>query len=115
LTFKEGGAFDFHTIFEQIKERVHQAYTVARESGERPTAATLDVDLEQLPAYECASPASAREVQRETEPAILSPIPRRPTGGDTDIAGTGSLAETTPEVRAPPPDEPPPGYEESRT
>lgn len=112
LTFKEGGAFDFHTIFEQIKERVHQAYTVARESGQRPTAAMVDVDLEQLPAYECASPTSAREVQREAEPVILSPIPRRPTGGDTGVAGTSSLTETS---RVPPPDEPPPGYEESRT
>jgi hypothetical protein len=113
LTFKEGGAFDFHNIFEQIKERVHQAYTDARESGQRgATAANLaDVHLEQLPAYE-----PAQEVERqEEERVILSPIPVRPMERDSGVAGVRSLAETSPkEEQVPAPDGPPPGYEEAQ-
>src|SRR6266487_775356 len=33
MTFREGGAFDYHTIFEQIKERLYNAVSLARESG----------------------------------------------------------------------------------
>jgi len=117
LTFKEGGAFDFHSIFEQIKERVHQAYTVARESGQRGTPTALaDVHLEQLPAYEPAPREEpAPEVTRESEPVILSPVPIRPTERDSGVAGVRSLAGTSPKPeRVPTPDEPPPGYEEAQ-
>ena len=33
MEFKEGGAFDFATVFERLKERLQQAVEVARESG----------------------------------------------------------------------------------
>jgi hypothetical protein len=33
MVFKEGGAFDFHSQFERIKERLQQAVDNARESG----------------------------------------------------------------------------------
>jgi len=111
LTFREGGAFDFHTIFEQIKERLHQAHTVARENGQR---GVVDVDLEQLPAYE-----PAREVEREEEdgPRILSPTPVRP-----QVNGSIATIPSTATTNMPPPssagfaapDEPPPGYEEAQ-
>jgi len=118
LTFKDGGAFDFHTIFEQIKERVHQAREVARETGIRGTA-MADVHLEQLPAYEPAPGAVASspfQAEREVEPVIHSPIPIRPTPGrDSGVSGVRSLAETSPRVEpAATPDEPPPGYEETQ-
>lgn len=113
LTFREGGAFDFHTTFEQIKERLYQAYSVARESGQGGATANLaNVHLEQLPAYE-----AAREVEDdEDEPVILSPIPVRPTERDSRLPGSGGSREAhITEVHAPAitaPSDPPPGYEE---
>lgn len=114
LTFREGGAFDFHTVFEEIKERLHHVYTLARESGRGGTNVDLaNVDLEQLPAYE-----PVREVERgeEEEPVILSPTPIRPSERDTVASSArhtnrGSNSETT---GGPAPDEPPPGYEETQ-
>ncbi|KAF2749689.1 hypothetical protein M011DRAFT_384300, partial [Sporormia fimetaria CBS 119925] len=54
ITFKEGGAFDFATTFERLKERLHQAVEVARESGTatndgRGPVNLDDVNLEDLP------------------------------------------------------------------
>ena len=102
MTFREGGAFDFHTKFELVKERLHHAQSVARETG-RPTA---DVDLEQLPAYE-----AARDVEEEQNgPAIVSPVPVRP-------ARNGVAPMSTDDLPPPPaigPDELPPGYDEAQ-
>lgn len=113
FTFREGGAFDYHTTFEQIKERLHQAYSVARESGQRG-AGNVDlanVHLEQLPAYE-----PAQEVAPDDDgPTILSPIPTRP-GRDSGVGGVGNSTDRTspkPETFSAP-DEPPPGYEEAQ-
>jgi len=117
LTFKDGGAFDFHTTFEQIKERVHQAYSVAREHGQRGmTSAELpDVHLEQLPAYEPAT-RHGPPPQQEEGPTILSPIPVRPgEGRDSGISGVRRSDGSSPrEQRSVAPDEPPPGYEEAQ-
>lgn len=105
LTFREGGAFDFHTTYEQIKERVYEAYTVARENGTSNTAVDLgNVHLEQLPAYE-----AAREVPEADEPRILSPVPVRPSRTNTERTTQEDLP-----VAPPGPDEPPPGYEEAQ-
>jgi len=100
LTFKDGGAFDFHQIFEQIKERVHHAQSMARDSG-RP----LDVDLEQLPAYE-----PVREEQRSEGPQIVAPVPVRPQRNE-NVAQASSSGPPPPPVG---PDELPPGYEEAQ-
>ena len=62
LTFNEGGAADFHTNFERIKERLMQALEAARGSGLSGSSATgpvgsvnLDsVHLDQLPSYEAS-------------------------------------------------------------
>ncbi|CAG8972947.1 hypothetical protein HYALB_00001367 [Hymenoscyphus albidus] len=104
ITFREGGAFDFHTIFEQIKERSYQAYTLARETGHNGVTGEdlANVHLEQLPAYE-----AGRDVEDAEEPRILSPIPRRPTG---NVASEAIVPPSNP----PAPDEPPPGYEEAQ-
>ncbi|CAL3969176.1 hypothetical protein PZA11_006207 [Diplocarpon coronariae] len=112
LTFRDGGAFDFHTTFEQLKERVYQAYTVAQESSHRDAAGNIDlanVHLEQLPAYE-----AAREVVEDDGPTILSPVPLRP-GRDSGGGGVRSPVTSSPKpdlLTAP--DDPPPGYEEAQ-
>lgn len=111
FTFREGGAFDFHSKFEQIKERLYQAYTVARESGQRNV---VDVDLEQLPAYE---PAPRRVESEDEGLTILSPIPTRPQARDSGVDGLRGPTETSPpkpEGNFTAPDEPPPGYEEAQ-
>ena len=110
ITFRDGGAFDFHTIFEQIKERVHQAYTVARESGQQNV---VDVDLEQLPAYEQAPGTQLVDVESEDDgPRILSPVPTRPQVRDSEVDPLRSPAEASQPPTAPA--EPPPGYEEAQ-
>jgi hypothetical protein len=108
MNFKDGGAFDFSTTFEQIKERLYQAYSVAREHGQggAENVDLTNVHLEQLPAYE-----AAREVD---EPAILSPIPVRPGERESGIAGMRRESDDTPNPQpSPAPSDPPPGYEEA--
>lgn len=107
LTFREGGAFDFHTTFEQIKERSYQAYTVARETSQgRATVDLANVHLEQLPAYEPTRGAGSVEDQ----PVILSPRPVRPIERDIEAPmGEASITAIAP------PSEPPPGYEEAQS
>ena len=109
LTFKDGGAFDFHSTFEQIKERVHQAYSVARESGGQGAGSVdlASVHLEQLPAYEAAS-----EAPRAPEgPVIHSPIPVRRGSVVPAPAVLASVPQGAPSA---PPNEPPQGYEEAQ-
>ncbi|KAJ5042901.1 uncharacterized protein L3040_004292 [Drepanopeziza brunnea f. sp. 'multigermtubi'] len=112
FTFKDGGAFDFHTMFEQIKERLHQAYVVAQETSHRDAAGNIDlanVHLEQLPAYE-----APREAPEDDGPTIISPVPVRPTR-DSGIGEVRSSLTNSPKPDVPiTPDEPPPGYEEAQ-
>lgn len=52
VTFKEGGAFDFHNNFERLKERMQQALELSQESGQGSGNVDLStVHLEELPAY----------------------------------------------------------------
>lgn len=100
LTFKDGGAFDFSTTYERIRETLGQALDVARESGR---TMGVDVDLEQLPAYEEAAGGRAEpmQVQRPTPVApngVARPRPAPPA--NNGVVGLGT------------PSEPPPGYEE---
>lgn len=88
LTFRDGGAYDFHGKICEVKER----WTQAREVGR----ADADVHLEQLPAYE-------ESVRPPAAPA------REPT--TQRVAAESTLAAPTTRA-APPPDEAPPGYDE---
>lgn len=110
LTFKDGGTFDFHTLFEQIKDRLHQAYTVAQETSNSDAVGNIDlanVHLEQLPAYE-----APRQVPEDDGPTILSPVPLRP-GRESELEGVTSPLTSSANPEPPiAPDEPPPGYEE---
>lgn len=126
MEFKEGGAFDFATTFERLRDRLRQAVDVAREngmttgdgvdSGDGRGAGALSgvnlnsVHLEDLPAYE-----ESRQHQR-----LPDPLPSPPIGGggrDADPSSPATATRSSP-VSSPqeeafqPPSEPPPGYEE---
>ncbi|KAL8949257.1 MAG: hypothetical protein Q9222_004613 [Ikaeria aurantiellina] len=124
MTFKDGGAFDFATIYERIKETMSQAIEVARESGRQTQGSDLsDVNLEQLPAYE----EVGTTVSVSAPPPIQQPIPISPTasaqGSSRDsgimLSSDDERNPKPPPVAAsqqqyPPPDGPPPGYEEAQ-
>ncbi|KAL8782360.1 MAG: hypothetical protein Q9213_005438 [Squamulea squamosa] len=123
MTFKDGGAFDFATTYEQLKETITQAVEVARESGRQQSASDFsDINLEQLPAYEDIGNTTA--VSAAPNPPIQQPTPITPTAApnytpqresestlssaqDDEMSSRGSEQQ-------PPPDEPPPGYEEAQ-
>ncbi|KAF2675189.1 hypothetical protein BT63DRAFT_30749 [Microthyrium microscopicum] len=82
MTFKDGGAFDLHSTFERIKERLLQAVDVAQmASGGEQGVDMGNVNLDELPAYE-ASPTSplvsVGAPQRREEP--VEPPSERPPG-----------------------------------
>ena len=117
LTFKEGGAPDFHSNFERIKERLQQVVATARESnhpGQRQdgflgSVNLGNVHLDQLPSYQ----DSGRDMM----------APNQSTG-------SGNVADshegTSPEIMTEPrrsgspapthqsPSDAPPGYEETQ-
>ena len=107
MTFREGGAFDFHTCFEGIKERLHMARERERESG-RGIGMGLGVDIntDQLPAYEAAADVGEDDGRPPTfsgsQEAEISSVQGPNSGHSPD------------ENHPPTPDEPPPGYEEAQ-
>lgn len=91
VTFKEGGAFDFHTNFERIRERLEQAVENMGEGARGLRAVDLSaVHLEELPAYEGPGNTSTNTIPTDAAPPQHN---RRSTMG-------------------PEPVEPPPCYEE---
>jgi hypothetical protein len=127
MEFKEGGAFDFASIFERLKERLRQAVDVARESGAEGVADGTrgvgginmnNVHLEDLPAYEESGqhtrvsdplPSPPIEDRRSSgvgtgDPVIAAPIPSSPQHSRRASSSQTASFE--------PPSEPPPGYEE---
>lgn len=125
MEFKEGGAFDFATTFERLRERLKQAVDVAHAAGEGVEADgrgggalsgvnLSSVHLEDLPAYE-----DSRQDRRVPDDMPSPPLGR----GSIGTAGTASTANrSSPPFGSPrqeeaatfqpPPSEPPPGYEE---
>lgn len=70
LTFKEGGAFDFHTNFERIRERLEQAVEVSGEGTRGMRGVDLAaVHLEELPAYEGPGNSNNLTVTNDTPTA----------------------------------------------
>jgi hypothetical protein len=112
LTFKDGGAFDFHSTFERIKERLQQAVDVAREGGHLAgdqngsvasglQGVNLDyVHLDELPAYEAATEIHPPALNQSSQ---AEPAPLIDFSDDTEPP-----AETSRQV----PPSAPPGYEE---
>ncbi|KAJ5606100.1 hypothetical protein N7510_008881 [Penicillium lagena] len=98
VTFKEGGAFDFHTNFERIKERLAQAVenTDSGTRGLRGVDLTA-IHLDELPAY---------DAPQHTRNHYSGPSERPPPPAESQSAGRRP-SEVSPE-----PSEPPPCYEE---
>jgi WW domain-binding protein 2 len=114
LTFKDGGAPDFHSNFERIKERLQQAVDVARadNSGGRGQSGGLNgvnmstVHLDQLPSYADSGRDRMAPATDESAPNLMDEpeqTPQRPQG-DTQ----------TSEQNPGPPRDAPPGYEETQ-
>ncbi|PYH93010.1 hypothetical protein BO71DRAFT_410539 [Aspergillus ellipticus CBS 707.79] len=98
VTFKEGGAFDFHNQFERIKERMQQAVENTQASGRG--ARNLDmsaVHLEELPAYS-GPQGGTSSAAPSSEPQAASPQDYH-SGPETEAEPAEPL-------------EPPPDYEE---
>ena len=123
LTFKEGGAFDFHTTYEQIKEQVAHAAEIARDNGRTNghTNAPIDVDLEQLPAYEEQAPPQPPAPSSNGDISqVQRPVPIAPNG-TARPAPAQILDDPVEPPQQPsaepfnPPNEPPPGYEETQS
>ncbi|KAL3457576.1 hypothetical protein BJX64DRAFT_15450 [Aspergillus heterothallicus] len=92
ITFKDGGASDFHTKFERMKERLQQAVELSGESSGRGAGGVnmANVHLEDLPAY--------------SGPQV---------GLTTDTTGSNPAnARRSPSISSAQPQEPPPDYEE---
>ncbi len=130
MIFKDGGAFDFHSNYERIKERLRQAVDVARESGQivgdGPATGRgggglsginmAAIDLEQLPAYE--------EARNAPVPSLVPPLvslsdeegpPQQGQQASASLENTSEGAVSPVEPPLPgnsAPSEPPPGYEE---
>jgi len=116
LTFKDGGAFDFHTHFERIKERLQQAVEVSRIHGDGAGGSAgamngvdvSNINVEDLPVY-----------SEQSDGPLLSPvaasIPQQlPVQSPVDTT-PGARPQPRPTDNAfSPPDEPPPGYEEAQ-
>lgn len=96
VTFKEGGAFDFHTNFERIKERLEQAVENTGEGAQGLRAVDLSaVHLEELPAYEGPSNPTSQGNTENTSDTLVAP----PNNQRSSLLGAEPV-------------EPPPGYEE---
>ena len=118
IVFKDGGAFDYHSQYERVKETLSNAIETARESGQI-SGQTQNIDLstlntDQLPAYEeVNSPATTPIVQ----PTPIAPGRVQPQAQHQTQAAPASRP---PPTQAPdqnstqPPNEPPPGYEEAQ-
>ncbi|KAI4101622.1 MAG: hypothetical protein L6R37_004855 [Teloschistes peruensis] len=120
MTFKDGGAFDFATIYERIKETVSQAVEMARESGRQQGPDLSDINLEQLPAYEEVGNTVPAPPPLLHQPTAISPTapsyaPSRDSGivlSSDDERHVKPSAMEASDQQYPPPNEPPPGYEE---
>jgi len=120
LTFKDGGAFDFHTKFEQVKERLQQAVENLRVNGDGAGSSraamngvdTTNVNFEDLPAYREQSDGPLIAPVAAAMPAqTVAP----PAARDSGTTSGDSRPQPKPTDNAfSPPDEPPPGYEEAQ-
>lgn len=126
LTFKEGGAYDFHTDFEAMKERLQQAVEIARDSesatsgsanglrGAMPGIGLQGVDLEPLPAYEAtpSSPPPPPNTFTSNQENSTSHALNSSSNAEATPDPTLSTPEAATVTSFAPPAEPPPGYEE---
>ncbi|KAK4545912.1 hypothetical protein LTR36_002476 [Oleoguttula mirabilis] len=125
LTFKEGGAFDFHTQFERVKERLQQAVEVSRIHGDGSGSSRAamngvevgNVNLEDLPAYQEQSdgPLISPIGPPPTAIAAAAPVQHTPVQRDSGVAVDDDRPQPKPTDNAfSPPSEAPPAYEEAQ-
>lgn len=121
FTFNRGGASDFQTAFERVKERLSQYIETRRANGDGARADNVDLsnaNLEDLPRYteESDGPllpptAMAAAAAQQTRAPVAQQQQMRDSGIDVE----DSRPQPRPTDNAfSPPDEPPPGYEESQ-
>ena len=110
MTFKEGGAFDFHSTFERIRDSLLRAVETAQASGHELDMG--NVHLDELPAYNEVGGTQAMAPGRSANAQAALP-----TQGGTQQAALSAPRPNN--VSRPnsfsPPDEPPPGYEEAQS
>jgi len=122
LTFKEGGAFDFHTNFERLKERFRQAMeaagvnnVTASSFNQGPTAGVnMDaVHLDELPTYQDSSlDALAPQPAPAQPPSRPAMQPEDPAPSFEEVVD--GRAPVYRQSHHPPPTDAPPGYEEAQ-
>lgn len=117
MSFNDGGAYDFHSRYVELKEQMAQQIEVARESGHardsRQPGQLLVGDLEQLPAYESVGAAVresglGHEQRPEDEMAedTAVAVPTATTTEPLQPLESSDLPQSLPR-------EPPPGYDEA--
>ncbi|KAI9761499.1 MAG: hypothetical protein M4579_001009 [Chaenotheca gracillima] len=136
ITFKDGGAFDYHTNYERIKERLQQAVQVAQANGQmsgdgiesvagRGGGALSQinmaaVDLEDLPVYQAIDsgrPSAGSPQSSAIHPAAadtLAPSHTQMLDPRATENGATSLQTAPSDTDFDQPSEPPPGYEEAQ-
>ena len=115
LTFKDGGAFDFHANYERVRERLQQAVVSSggHEQSGTGSEAALDnanlgsVNLEDLPAY-----------REQSDGPLLAPIAATtssPLPVNGSAISTGDVRDRARVTNSDfqPPAEPPPAYEDT--
>lgn len=111
ITFKEGGAPEYHSHFERIKERLQQAVESARESNVTSTRQGLGgvnmdtVHLDELPSYE-----NSGHDRVATIPDTVSASAEQ----QNQPARTEAVQDVEQVNSARPPNDAPPGYEETQ-
>lgn len=113
VTFRDGGAYDFQSLYERVRERMVHAVELARERGQRVSVEGVEegrgrgsgmmgveVVMEDLPRYEEGGTHGAAPETRREEETATQETERR-----------ASVQRQQQEVFTPP-DEPPPGYEQ---
>lgn len=126
LTFKDGGASDFHSNFESIKERLQQVVETARDRnlhGTRQDGFLSGVNLEavhldQLPSYEDSghdrmAPLPHAEEESRLDSAHATGHPTEEIGQDRRCDASAPNPASPEHDFQPPPDAPP-GYEETQ-
>jgi hypothetical protein len=113
MIFKDGGAYDFMSIFERVKETLHHAVELARESTGTQNVNMNAIHLDDLPAYEEVG-ASMPVPQGLQSP--LAPTPVRPPHAAPQPLFSTTQVDAVSHNRPPQPEpnEPPPDYDEAQ-
>ena len=122
MSFKDGGAYDFQSTFERVKEMMSNAIEEARESGRVSGRADVvdmsAVHLEQLPAYEEVGNTPLGPPSDILRPTPISHSRQQPhtqnTYNNEENVGDTTTPQLSDQPQFQPPNEPPPGYEEAQ-